>query len=75
MADAGLAGLEVDHRDHDRADARARCAALAGDLGLLVTGSSDYHGSGKATGSAGRSTAAGAATSGSWRRRTGGRVA
>lgn len=46
LAGAGLAGLEVDHRDHDR-DARRRLTALAGELGLLVTGSSDYHGRGK----------------------------
>ncbi|WP_246465163.1 PHP domain-containing protein [Ruania alkalisoli] len=46
MADAGLAGLEVDHRDHTGAD-RARLRALAGELGLFVTGASDYHGVGK----------------------------
>ncbi len=45
-ADAGLAGLEVDHRDHSP-EQRARLAALAAELGLLVTGSSDYHGLGK----------------------------
>ncbi|MFC5380646.1 PHP domain-containing protein [Aquipuribacter nitratireducens] len=42
----GLAGLEVDHRDHDPAT-RARLRSLAGALGLLVTGASDYHGEGK----------------------------
>lgn len=46
MAEAGLAGLEVDHRDHGPQD-RARAEALAGRLGLLRTGASDYHGSGK----------------------------
>jgi predicted metal-dependent phosphoesterase TrpH len=46
MAAAGLAGLEVDHRDHDAAE-RAHGRDLARALGLLVTGSSDYHGSGK----------------------------
>ncbi|MFE5403585.1 PHP domain-containing protein [Streptomyces sp. NPDC056580] len=46
MAAAGLDGIEVDHMDHD-ADARARLRGLAGELGLLVTGSSDYHGSRK----------------------------
>ncbi|MBE1874705.1 PHP domain-containing protein [Myceligenerans pegani] len=46
LAGVGLAGLEVDHRDHD-AVARRRLAALADELGLLVTGSSDYHGRGK----------------------------
>lgn len=46
MADAGLAALEVDHRDHDAA-ARAEAAALADRLGLARTGASDYHGAGK----------------------------
>ncbi|MDD9207162.1 PHP domain-containing protein [Georgenia sp. 10Sc9-8] len=46
MAEAGLAGLEVDHRDHDDAS-RSETAALARRLGLLRTGSSDYHGAGK----------------------------
>ncbi|MDX3535935.1 PHP domain-containing protein [Streptomyces sp. MB09-01] len=46
LAAAGLDGIEVDHMDHD-ADARARLRGLAADLGLLTTGSSDYHGSRK----------------------------
>jgi predicted metal-dependent phosphoesterase TrpH len=46
MADAGLAGLEVGHRDNAAADQR-ELRALARRLGLLVTGSSDYHGTGK----------------------------
>ena len=46
MADAGLLGLEVDHRDHDET-ARRRLRELAAALGLFVTGSSDYHGTGK----------------------------
>jgi predicted metal-dependent phosphoesterase TrpH len=46
LAEAGLAGLEVHHRDHTP-EQRARLAALADRLGLLVTGSSDYHGTGK----------------------------
>ncbi|MCY0940574.1 MULTISPECIES: PHP domain-containing protein [Streptomyces] len=46
LAAAGLDGIEVDHMDHDTA-ARARLGGLAGDLGLLTTGSSDYHGSRK----------------------------
>jgi len=46
LAEAGLAGLEVDHRDHDDAT-RDRLRGLAAELGLLVTGSSDYHGTGK----------------------------
>ncbi|WP_327288891.1 PHP domain-containing protein [Streptomyces sp. NBC_01198] len=43
---AGLDGLEVDHVDHDPAT-RARLRALTQELGLLATGSSDYHGSRK----------------------------
>ncbi|MFF5182418.1 PHP domain-containing protein [Streptomyces sp. NPDC000345] len=46
MAAAGLDGIEVDHMDHDE-DTRARLRGLAKELGLLVTGSSDYHGSRK----------------------------
>jgi predicted metal-dependent phosphoesterase TrpH len=46
LAAAGLAGLEADHRDHSPAE-RAHVRALAADLGLLVTGGSDYHGAGK----------------------------
>jgi len=46
MAAAGLAGLEVDHRDNAEAD-RAHLRRLAGRLGLFTTGSSDYHGVGK----------------------------
>ena len=46
MAAAGLFGLEAEHRDHDDAQ-RRHAHALAADLGLAVTGSSDYHGTGK----------------------------
>ncbi|MFG3013293.1 PHP domain-containing protein [Streptomyces cinerochromogenes] len=46
MAEAGLDGVEVDHMDH-APDARDRLRGLAKELGLLVTGSSDYHGSRK----------------------------
>ncbi|GHI87559.1 PHP domain-containing protein [Streptomyces xanthophaeus] len=46
LAAAGLDGIEVDHMDHDDAT-RARLRGLAADLGLLTTGSSDYHGSRK----------------------------
>jgi predicted metal-dependent phosphoesterase TrpH len=46
LQDAGLAGIEVDHEDHDPAT-RETLRAIAGDLGLVVTGSSDYHGLGK----------------------------
>lgn len=46
LADLGLAGLEVDHRDHEQPD-REHLRGLAAELGLLTTGSSDYHGTGK----------------------------
>lgn len=46
LAEAGLAGIEVDHPEHAAGD-RARLRALAADLGLLTTGGSDYHGTGK----------------------------
>ena len=42
----GLSGVEVDHEDH-RPDTRARLRTLASRLGLVSTGSSDYHGTGK----------------------------
>jgi predicted metal-dependent phosphoesterase TrpH len=46
LADGGLFGLEVDHPEN-RADAKPRLRELAGQYGLAVTGSSDYHGAGK----------------------------
>ncbi|MFJ5515965.1 PHP domain-containing protein [Streptomyces griseoluteus] len=46
MAAAGLDGLEADHTEHDQAT-RTRLRGLAKDLDLLVTGSSDYHGTRK----------------------------
>jgi predicted metal-dependent phosphoesterase TrpH len=46
LKDLGLGGIEVDHQDHD-ADARARLRAIARNLDLVATGSSDYHGDGK----------------------------
>ncbi|MCQ8191777.1 PHP domain-containing protein [Streptomyces rugosispiralis] len=46
LAAAGLDGIEVDHMDHTE-DIRARLRGLAAELGLLTTGSSDYHGSRK----------------------------
>jgi 3',5'-nucleoside bisphosphate phosphatase len=45
LAAAGLDALEVIHSDHDAA-AEARYRALAAELGLLVTGGSDFHGEG-----------------------------
>ncbi|GAB48407.1 PHP domain-containing protein [Mobilicoccus pelagius] len=49
MTRAGLFALEADHPDHDEAQ-RAKAHAVAADLGLHVTGSSDYHGTGKPQG-------------------------
>ena len=46
MADAGLVGLEVDHVDHSEQE-KARLRNLAAELGLLITGSSDFHGDNK----------------------------
>lgn len=46
MAEAGLAGLEVDHRDNPP-ESREHLRHLAAELDLFVTGASDYHGSGK----------------------------
>lgn len=48
MADVGLLGLEVDHPDH-APDERDHLRGVARDLGLFVTGSSDYHGRNKTT--------------------------
>ncbi|MFJ1745207.1 PHP domain-containing protein [Streptomyces sp. NPDC088116] len=46
LAAAGLDGIEVDHMDHDE-PTRARLRSLGAEHGLLITGSSDYHGSRK----------------------------
>ncbi len=46
MAAAGLAGLEVDHPDHDE-PARDHLRRLAAELDLVVTGGSDFHGAAK----------------------------
>ncbi|WP_173924428.1 PHP domain-containing protein [Agromyces sp. Marseille-P2726] len=46
LVEAGLFGLEIDHPENRR-DAKARLRTLADDFGLAVTGSSDYHGTGK----------------------------
>ncbi len=43
---AGLHGIEVDHRDQNP-DERAMLRNIANELGLVITGASDYHGSGK----------------------------
>ena len=46
LVDAGLAGLEIHHRDNTE-DGKERLYELARTFGLVVTGSSDYHGEGK----------------------------
>ncbi len=46
LVDLGLTGLEVDHPDHGP-EQRAELRALVADLGLVGTGSSDYHGHNK----------------------------
>jgi 3',5'-nucleoside bisphosphate phosphatase len=46
LQELGLAGIEVDHQDHD-AEQRRALRGIAGELGLVVTGSSDFHGAGK----------------------------
>ena len=48
MAEAGLLGLEIDHPDHTP-EQRDHLSGLADDLGLIRTGSSDYHGTNKRT--------------------------
>ena len=46
LVEAGLFGLELGHRENEPV-ATARLAELAVKYGLVVTGSSDYHGTGK----------------------------
>lgn len=46
LATAGLFGLEADHEDHSPAE-REQIRDLAAALGLVVTGSSDFHGTHK----------------------------
>ena len=46
LRDHGLEGIEVDHPDHDD-DTRSLLFEMGGRLGLIRTGSSDYHGLGK----------------------------
>ncbi len=46
MIDAGLLGVEADHRDNP-VEGRQWLRRLAAENSLLVTGSSDYHGTGK----------------------------
>ena len=46
LVDAGLDGVEIWHRDNDERS-RQQLLADADRLDLLITGSSDYHGTGK----------------------------
>jgi len=46
MIDAGLAGVEIDHRDNPE-PGRQKLRRIAARHDLLITGSSDYHGAGK----------------------------
>lgn len=46
LVDAGLFGLELDHREN-RPESIAVLRGLAAKYGLAITGSSDYHGAGK----------------------------
>ncbi|OLT03886.1 phosphatase [Pseudonocardia sp. CNS-004] len=48
LAEAGLAGVEVDHPDHAPED-RALLRKLVAGTTLVATGSSDYHGTNKTT--------------------------
>lgn len=43
LVGAGLAGVEVDHPEHEP-PVRSRLRDVAAELGLLATGSSDFHG-------------------------------
>jgi predicted metal-dependent phosphoesterase TrpH len=46
LIEAGLDGIEVDHRDHSP-DEKNALIQLARDNDLVMTGASDYHGNGK----------------------------
>ena len=46
LIQAGLDGIEVDHRDHSPQE-KTQLIALANESKLIMTGASDYHGNGK----------------------------
>ena len=46
LKSAGLNGIEVNHRDHNNEERNA-LAQIARELDLVITGASDYHGTGK----------------------------
>ena len=55
MVAAGLNGIEVHHRDQN-AQEQETLIAIARELSLVTTGSSDYHGTGKLNGLAENTT-------------------
>ncbi|GAA2972049.1 PHP domain-containing protein [Actinokineospora diospyrosa] len=57
LVGAGLDGVEVDHPDHD-APARAQLRSIAAKHDLIITGSSDYHGTNKTIGLGAETTSA-----------------
>ncbi len=46
LVEAGLDGIEIDHRDHSVAE-REQLRGILTEYDLVATGSSDYHGTGK----------------------------
>lgn len=46
MIDAGLGGVEIHHRDNSE-EGKEWLLDLAAKKNLIITGSSDYHGTGK----------------------------
>lgn len=56
LVDAGLNGIEVHHRDQTQQE-QMILAGIAHELNLVITGSSDYHGTGKLNGLAENTTA------------------
>ena len=46
LKNAGLNAIEVNHRDHSNEE-RTALAQIARELDLIITGASDYHGTGK----------------------------
>jgi hypothetical protein len=46
FVEAGLAGLEIDHRENTE-EGKEVLRAVAAEFSLIVTGSSDYHGTRK----------------------------
>ena len=55
LVNAGLNGIEVHHRDQN-AQEQETLTSIAQELGLAITGSSDYHGTGKLNGLAENTT-------------------